>query len=100
MDREPERPRSEPEILPPERNARGAPFGAQGPDPFAAWGQQRIFVRRIGPLGMVLWGAAALLVLAAIIFLVASFVMIAIPVALAAALIGGAVTFFRRSLRL
>jgi hypothetical protein len=47
---EPERPRVEPEILPPDRGGRNGwpPYGER------AHGTQRIYVRRIGPLGFAL----------------------------------------------
>jgi hypothetical protein len=49
---EPERPRVEPEIIPPDRSGRGdewpPPYG------YSARGTQRIYVRRIGPIGFAL----------------------------------------------
>jgi hypothetical protein len=47
---EPERPRVEPEILPPDRGGRNGwpPYGER------AHGTHRIYVRRIGPLGFAL----------------------------------------------
>jgi hypothetical protein len=74
---EPERPRAEPEIIPPDRGGRRAPgwpphdfpqsgFTQSGFNP----GRQRVFVGRIGPLGFVflllfvaLFGGVLLLVL-------------------------------------
>jgi len=79
---EPERPRAEPEIIPPGRdNGRGRPAWPQPPFGFTqnhdsqsrgsqGYGSQRVFVGRIGPLGFALllamvglFGAVMLLVL-------------------------------------
>jgi len=56
---EPERPRSEPEIIPPDRSGRGGTGGRGGwpppPDGFAQMhGTQRVYVGRIGPFGFAL----------------------------------------------
>lgn len=97
---EPERPRSEPEIIPPDRvaedelrrAARHAAYEEVG-------GYQRIYVGRIGPFGMMLvalLGAALAILIVAL--LIGAF-LVAIPIAalvVAGALLAG---FFRSVLR-
>ena len=54
---EPERPRAEPEIIPPDRGGRGTAWPPDGfrQDGFTQTrGTQRIYVSRIGPLGFAL----------------------------------------------
>ena len=83
----PERPRAEPEILPPERS--GAPddrrFGGRGtnmPPPFGttARGTRRIYVGRIGPLGFALLLVAIALLGALMLFILIGAALIWIPV--------------------
>jgi len=83
----PERPRAEPEILPPERS--GAPddrrFGGRGtnmPPPFGttARGTHRIYVGRIGPLGFALLLVAIALLGALMLFILIGAALIWIPV--------------------
>lgn len=95
---QPETPRSEPEILPPERGQR--PFRGgwddarrAGPESFG------IYVGRVSPLQMTLYGVMAVLVIAAILFVFASILAIVIP-AVALLVAGGFIAaYLRRWLR-
>lgn len=49
---EPERPRHEPEIIPPERHSRRG--SAWQPNGYTQYGGQRIYITRMGPLGFAL----------------------------------------------
>jgi hypothetical protein len=100
----PERPRAEPEILPPDRGGRpdDGRFGGRGPNwpppPFGytARGTHRVFVGRIGPLGFALLLLAIGLLGALMLFILIGAALIWIPVVavlLVAAAIGG---LFRR----
>lgn len=98
---EPEYPRSEPEILPPERKSGRAPFedgfaraGRAGPESF------RVYVGRVSPLQMTLYGLLAVLVIAAILFVFASILAVAIPAIALLVAAGFAVAFLRRTFRL
>lgn len=77
---EPEQPRFEPEIIPPDRDARGRspdlpPYGFR-----ETRGTQRIYIRRIGPFGFVLMMlVVALLALAMLVVLIGT-ALIWIPV--------------------
>jgi hypothetical protein len=51
---EPERPRVEPEIIPPDRSGRGRGDDWPPPYGYTARGTQRVYVRRIGPVGFAL----------------------------------------------
>lgn len=79
----PERPRMEPEIIPPDRDGRR---GEWRPWP-GAWstqprGSQRIYVARLGPFGFALVMLALALVAAAIFLTIVGAVLIWIPVAI------------------
>jgi hypothetical protein len=94
---EPEKPRAEPEILPPVRDTR---YG--GRDDSSAWagsGAYRIHVARISPMRIALFAILGALVVAAALFLFAGFLLIAIPVV--AALVGFSfvTAWFRRKFR-
>jgi hypothetical protein len=89
MANEDQRPRSEPEILPPERH----PFGdTQGPG-FRSF--QRVHIRRIGPVGLFFGVLGFAVVLAIVAFLVAGFLLVVVPVVLALAVISVAVVLVR-----
>lgn len=99
----PERPRAEPEIIPPDRSGirsdwRRSPWTAAG-DPYRMGeprGTHRIYVARIGPLGIALW-LVAFAALAALIFLVIlGAVLIWIPVVALAVVAAAVFRFLRR----
>ena len=95
---EPEHPRSEPEILPPERKSR--PFRSGWDDARRAGPESfRIYVGRVSPFQMTLYGVLAVLVIAAILFVFASILAVVIP-ALALLVAGGFIAaYLRRWLR-
>lgn len=94
---EPEYPRSEPEILPPERKSGRGPFreSRRGDRPQGF----RIYVGRISPLQMTIYAVVAVLVVAAILFLFASLLVVVIPAVALLAATGFVVAFLRRSLK-
>ncbi len=83
------RPRSEPEIIPP-----GAPLPPRGDDPFNARFTQRIYIARPGPLGLLMVALAVIIVAVVILLLLVGAVLIWIPVVglmVAVAIISGLV---------
>jgi hypothetical protein len=83
----PERPRVEPEIIPPDKSGRYSPWSS---DPFTTTrGTQRVYVTRVGPFGIALlllvFAAVATIVMIAVL----GAVLIWIPI-VAIALIAGA----------
>jgi hypothetical protein len=79
----PERPRAEPEIIPPDRSGhrsdwRNAPW--QGDMFTRARGTQRIYVTRVGPLGVALLMLAIAAIAAIIVIATVGLVLIWIPV--------------------
>jgi hypothetical protein len=95
---EPERPRAEPEILPPDRSGSGQGWP---PPPYgytqSSAGSQRIFVTRIGPLGFGLLMLVVSLFAAILLLILIGTALIWIPV-VAVLLIVGAVTGLLRRL--
>jgi hypothetical protein len=83
----PERPRAEPEIIPPDRTGRRAwdsPWqanqGFYGNGPDGAWRNQRIFVMRPGPLGFIAVMLVLGLIVAAIVVALIGTLLVWIPV--------------------
>jgi hypothetical protein len=97
---EPRSPRSEPEIIPPDRTRNDSMRGRPGPwVSMHAHGTQRVYVGRVGPLGIVL---LALLIgtLAALVFIIllgAFLIWIPVAILLFVAFIAGGI--MRRYLR-
>jgi hypothetical protein len=95
----PERPRAEPEIIPPDRSGgAGGRGSAWPPPPFGttARGTHRIYIGRIGPVGFALFLLMIGLLAAVMLFVLIGAALIWIPVVavlLAVAAIGG---LFRR----
>lgn len=95
---EPERPRVEPEILPPDRNGWN---GQSWPPPPYGYGQrasgsQRIFITRISPFG---FGLATLIMgvfAAVLLLLLISTALIWLPFIAAVVIVGAVVGLFRR----
>ena len=99
----PERPRFEPEIIPPDRdgeqpewrytpfrgsNWRGSPFGHTHTT-------QRIYVTRLGPIGIVLILLAVAAIVAIILIAAIGAVLIWVPVIAAVLVIGALIRLFR-----
>jgi hypothetical protein len=98
---QPERPRAEPEILPPDRdggntNWRRAPHTPWrgGFDEFH--GTHRVYVGKVGPFGIALLLLAIAAVIAVILIAVLGAVLIWIPVIAAAVVIAAFFRLFRR----
>ena len=95
---EPEQPRTEPEIIPPDRSGgRGwdSPWQAnQGFD--GAWRTQRIFVMRPGPLGFIAVMLVLGLIVAAIVLALIGTLLIWIPAVALCVAIAAVYRFLRR----
>jgi hypothetical protein len=95
---EPERPRVEPEILPPDRSGRNGqswpppPYGYTG----GASGSQRIFITRIGPLGIGLATLVVGLFAVVLLLLLISTALIWLPFVAAIVILGAVVGALRR----
>ena len=94
---EPERPRSEPVILPPDRSRNGQnwpppPYG-YGP---GASGSQRIFITRIGPLGFGLATLVLGLLAVVLLLLLIGTALIWLPFVLGIVILGAVVGALRR----
>jgi hypothetical protein len=98
----PERPRSEPEIIPPDRSGRpdDGRFGGRGPQwppyGYTARGTQRVFVGRIGPLGFMLLSVAIILLSAVMLFIIIGAALIWIPVVAVLFVVAAIVGLLRR----
>jgi hypothetical protein len=94
---EPERPRVEPEILPPDRsrNGRAWPPPPYGYGPSAS-GSQRIFITRIGPLGFGLASLVIGLFAVVLLLLLISTALIWLPFVAAIVILGAVVGALRR----
>jgi hypothetical protein len=95
----PERPRAEPEIIPPDRSGRGGDWSRppwRG-GPFGdTRGTQRIRVMRLGPFGVALLILAIAAILAIILIAALGFVLIWIPIVAMLVVIAAVFRFFRR----
>jgi hypothetical protein len=92
---EPERPRAEPEILPPDRSrGRGWPPPPHGYS--QARSTHRVYVTRIGPLGFALLTLALGLFAAVFLLILIGTALIWIPLAAAILVIAAIVRFFGR----
>ncbi len=92
----PERPRAEPEIIPPDRSGRRSDWRNSpwhGTAFTGARGTQRIYVTRIGPLGVALLMLAIAAIAAIIVIATVGLVLIWIPIL---AVIVIAAALFRR----
>jgi hypothetical protein len=79
----PERPRAEPEIIPPDRTNRESDWRRQGwrPGPFTFAGEtHRIYVGRLGPLGIAVLILIVGVVVAVILLAVVGAVLLWIPI--------------------
>ncbi|HTV37802.1 MAG TPA: hypothetical protein VMF12_15325 [Xanthobacteraceae bacterium] len=95
----PERPRVEPEIIPPDRGGRGGDWSRppwRG-GPFGdTRGTQRIFVARLGPFGVALLVLAIAAIVAIILIAALGAVLIWIPVVAVLVVVAAVFRFFRR----
>jgi hypothetical protein len=99
----PERPRAEPEILPPERTG-GRVWesqwrinqGSYGNDADGAWRGQRIFVMRPGPLGLIAIMLVLGLIVGAIVLAVIGTLLVWIPAVAICVAIAAVYRFLRR----
>lgn len=99
---QPERPRAEPEILPPDRDggradwrrAPNTPWRRSGFDEIH--GTHRVYVGRVGPFGIALLLLAIAAVIAVIMIAVLGAVLIWIPVIAGAVVLGALFRLFRR----
>jgi hypothetical protein len=94
---QPELPRVEPEIIPPERAGRGAdgrraawPYGQNG-----AAGVHRVYVTRIGPFGFAMLTLAFVILAAAILLIFAGAILLWLPVVALLIVVGAIVRFLR-----
>jgi hypothetical protein len=97
---EPERPRAEPEIIPPDRTGRGSRGQNWPPPPYGYTqgrsGAQRIFVTRIGPLGFGLFMLVAGLFAAVLLLLLIGTALIWLPLVAALLIVGAVAGVLRR----
>ncbi len=89
---QPERPRFEPEIIPPDRNRHQSDWR-----PYASGGTtQRIFVARLGPFGMAMLFLAFAVLVAVIVVAILGAMLIWIPVVLLLVAAAAVLRFLRR----
>jgi hypothetical protein len=96
---QPERPRVEPEIIPPDRRPQGADWRQPAWRPQApgdARGTQRIFVTRIGPFGGAMLMLALALLVAVFFLIIAGAVLIWIPLVALLVVVAAVSRFLRR----
>lgn len=95
----PERPRAEPEIIPPDRSGRDSDW-TRSPwreDAFSqARGTQRIYVTRLGPFGIVLLMLALAAIVAIVLIAVLGAVLIWIPAVAVLVVVAALFRLFRR----
>jgi hypothetical protein len=99
---QPELPRVEPEIIPPDRQERGPGRGADWRRP--AWrpygqnetaGMHRVYVTRIGPFGFVLLTMAFAILAAAVLLVFAGAILLWFPVVALLIVVGAIFRFLR-----
>ena len=98
---QPELPRVEPEIIPPDRQERGP---ERGSDWRAAWrpsgpnqtaGMHRVYVTRIGPFGFAMLMLGFAILAAAILLIFAGAILLWLPVVALLIVVGAIVRFLR-----
>jgi hypothetical protein len=99
---QPELPRVEPEIIPPDRAGRGPGRGSDwrraawrpyGPDQAA--GMHRVYVARIGPFGFAMLTLAFAILAAAILLAFTGAILLLLPVVVLLIVVGAIVRFLR-----
>jgi hypothetical protein len=99
---QPERPRVEPEIIPPDRNGGSADWRRSAYTPWRGSGFEqihsthRVYVGRVGPFGIALLLLAIAAMLGLILIAVLGAVLIWIPIVAVAVVIAGFFRLFRR----
>lgn len=99
---QPERPRVEPEIIPPDRDGSSANWRRTPANPWRGsgfdqiHGSHRVYVGRVGPFGIALLLLAIAAVIALILIAVLGAVLIWIPVIAAAVVLAAFFRLFRR----
>jgi hypothetical protein len=91
---QPERPRVEPEIIPPDRSSRHSPWSPYG---FTETrGTHRIHVTRVGPFGIALLMLAIVAVATIVMIAVLGAVLIWIPIVAMVLIVGALLRMLRR----
>jgi hypothetical protein len=99
---QPELPRVEPEIIPPDRQERGPERGFDWRRP--AWrpdgqnetaGMHRVYVARVGPFGFAMLTLAFAILAAAILLVFSGAILLLLPVAALLIVVGAIVRFLR-----
>jgi hypothetical protein len=99
---QPELPRVEPEIIPPDRDGRGPGRGADWRRP--AWrpygpnetaGMHRVYVARIGPFGFAMLMLGFAILAAAILLVFSGAILLLLPVVALLIVVGAIVRFLR-----
>jgi fatty acid desaturase len=90
---QPELPRVEPEIIPPDRAGRRPGWHTYGPN--GAAGMHRVYVTRIGPFGFALLTLAFAILAAAILLVFAGAILLWLPVVALLIVVGAVVRFLR-----
>jgi hypothetical protein len=96
---QPERPRAEPEIIPPDRSPQGSDWRQPAWRTYApsdARDTQRIFVTRIGPFGGAMLMLALAILVAAFFLIIAGAVLIWIPLVALLVVVAAVSRFLRR----
>jgi hypothetical protein len=90
----PEQPRVEPEIIPPDRSGRYSPWSPYG---FTdARGTQRVYVTRMGPVGIALLFLAIAAIATIVMIAVLGAVLIWIPIVAIVVIVGALLRLLRR----
>ncbi len=98
----PERPRSEPEIIPPDRTRREPPSGSGWTGGWPPYGYartrstERIFVTRVGPVGLALVLLVIAFIAAVVLLTLLGAVLIWLPVIAVLAIVAAVAGLFRR----
>ncbi len=95
---QPELPRVEPEIIPPDRDGRGSDWRRAAWRPYGpnqAAGMHRVYFTRIGPFGVVLLTLALAILAAAFLLIFAGAILLWLPVVALLIVVGAIVRFLR-----
>jgi hypothetical protein len=96
---QPERPRAEPEIIPPDRSPQGSDWRQPAWRPYPSSDTrdtQRIFVTRIGPFGGAMLMLALAILVAAFFLIIAGAILIWIPLVALLVVVAAVLRFLRR----
>ena len=95
---QPELPRVEPEIIPPDREGRGADWRRAAWRPYGpneAAGMHRVYVARIGPFGFAMLTLAFAILAAAFLLIFAGAILLWLPVVALLIVVGAIFRFLR-----